>query len=84
MSESKIYNEIDKYIKNINISIKNEFDTYVVYAYYDYAHCKIELNYGWLAKDFNKYLKSVSEQIVRLISYEYFYTRLYEEGEDYE
>lgn len=79
MNESKIYSELDKHIKNINFSIRNEFDTYSIYADYEYAHCKIDLNYDWLAKDFNNYLKSVAEQIVRMISYEYFYTREYKE-----
>lgn len=79
MSESKIYNEIDKYIKNIKISVKNEYDTYVVYGDYEYAHCKIKLNYNFLSKDFEKYLRAIARWIVDAISYEYFYTKAYKE-----
>ena len=79
MAESKIYNEIDKYIKNIEISVKNEYGTYVVYGYYEYAHCKIKLNYNFFSKDFEKYLRAIARRIVDAISYEYFYTKTYKE-----
>lgn len=79
VSESKIYAELDKYIKNIKISIVNEFDTYCIYADYEYAHCRIQLNHNYLSKDFEPYLKATAREIVNLISYEYFYTKTYKE-----
>lgn len=82
ISESNIYKELDKYIRFISVSIKNEYDTYVVYAdYEDIAHCRVELNYDYLKRDFEHYLKAEARNIVGLISYEYFYTKEYKKGD---
>ena len=79
VSESKIFTELDKYIKNIKITITNEPNIYVVYADYEFAHCRIELNHNYLHRDFKPYLKAVAREIVSMISYEYFYTKTYKE-----
>ena len=84
LSEIIIKTKLYEYIKNIHIYIKNEENTYVIYADYEYTHCRIKLYYHALEIDLDNYLKYIAKGIVNLISYEYFYTKEYKEEKENE